>query len=71
MVAGEVAASREVSSTIVIEGDKYKDSPVDRVKRLLSSRTEFRFSTQSGSIDPSNVISCFLPLLSLAAYLKK
>lgn len=34
-------------------------SPLGRVKSLLSSRTEFKFSTHSGSTSPSNMIQCF------------
>ena len=33
-------------------------SPLGRVKSLLSSKTEFRFSAQSGSTSPSKTIQC-------------
>ncbi len=33
-------------------------SPLGRVKSLLSSKTEFKFSAHSGSTSPSNTIQC-------------
>ena len=35
-------------------------SPLGNVRILLSSKTEFRFSTHSGSISPSKIIQCYL-----------
>jgi len=37
-------------------------SPLGSVRSLLSSRTEFKFSTHSGSTSPSNTIHCRLPI---------
>ncbi len=39
-------------------------SPVLKVSFLLSSRTEFKFSTQSGSIGPSKMIQFLLSEVS-------
>jgi hypothetical protein len=37
-------------------GGNARRSPFGNVKSLLSSRTEFKFSTHSGSTSPSNII---------------
>jgi len=39
-------------------------SPVLKVSFLLSSKTEFKFSTQTGSIGPSNTIQFLLSEVS-------
>ena len=44
-------------------------SPVTKFSTLLSSSTELRFSTQSGSIGPSKLMIFLLELYSCACYL--
>lgn len=41
-------------------GGRDRRSPLGRVSNLLSSSTEFKFSTHSGSTSPSNMIHCRL-----------
>ena len=48
-----------IKASLTFEG-MARRSPLGRVNSLLSSRTEFRFSTHSGSTSPSNIIQCFL-----------
>lgn len=48
-------------------------SPFGRVRSLLSSRTELRFSAQTGSTSPSKTIQCILessPLLLSSIHLR-
>ena len=70
IVAGEQFDKSAVSSRILARDVRWIISPVTRLRRLLSSRTELIFSTQSGSIDPSSVINISLPVVSLLADLR-
>lgn len=48
------------SNIIRTLGGSDKRSPFGNVNNLLSSKTEFKFSTHSGSTSPSKIIHCLL-----------
>lgn len=45
---------------ILTFGGSDRRSPFGNVNNLLSSKTEFKFSTHSGSTSPSKIIHCLL-----------
>lgn len=60
-VAGEALSMLWTSNTTLQAGDIGIRSPLARVRVLLSSRTEFKFSIQIASTGPSNTIHIFSP----------
>lgn len=48
------------SNIIRTLGGSERRSPFGNVNNLLSSKTEFKFSTHSGSTSPSKIIHCRL-----------
>ena len=68
-VAGELLIKSAVSIMNFMSYLKKMTSPVTRLSRLLSSKTELMFSIQSGSTGPSNVINTSLLEKSSAACL--
>ena len=57
-VAGVPCPMSRTSNITRILGSSSNRSPLGSVKVLLSSRTEFKLSTQSGSKSPSKTIQC-------------
>lgn len=57
-VAGVPCPMSRTSNMTRILGSSSNRSPLGSVKVLLSSRTEFKLSTQSGSKSPSKTIQC-------------
>lgn len=60
-VAGEALSMLCTSNTSLQQGDMVIRSPLARVRVLLSSRTEFKFSIQMASTGPSRTIQMFSP----------
>lgn len=60
IVAGVLELRFSASIKILMDGESLIVSPVLSVNFLLSSRTELRFSTQTGSIGPSKTIHFLL-----------
>lgn len=60
-VAGEALSILCTSNTSLQQGDMVIRSPLARVRVLLSSRTEFKFSIQMASTGPSRTIQMFSP----------
>ncbi len=60
-MAGDALSMLCGSNTILQEGDIGIRSPFAKVKVLLSSKTEFRFSIQIASTGPSRTIQILSP----------
>lgn len=56
IVAGETLFKFSASKITLVFGNKLIRSPFERVNNLLSSSTEFKFSTHMASIGPSQTI---------------